>query len=1028
MQNKGAIRLFAILLALVCVYQLSFTFVVNRQKSKAAEYAKANPGKTEAYYLDSIAGKEVYNLLIKKFTLRECQDRELNLGLDLKGGMNVVLEVSVNDIVRALCNNKQDSVFVAAMEMAKQEQLTSQDDFVSLFGKAFEKIAPQGYSLAALFINIDLPEITFNSTNAEVLDIIRKEAQGAIDNSFNILRSRIDQFGVTQPNIQTLDRAGRILVELPGINDPDRVRKLLQGTANLEFWETFDNSEAFEFLRAANNKIKEMEALKTASKDTVKVLPTTAGIDEIQANKSDSVKKLLQDTGATALIDRIGKDSVKPESSETTFAQFERENPLFAVLRPNTDQNGNLMMGAAVGTAHIKDTAKVNRFLALKQVKDILPRNLKLLWEFKPVDFKTKGEYFQLIAIKVTNRDGLPALGGDVITNAREEFGTTQATAEVTMSMNAEGASTWARLTRDNVGKQIAIVLDNFVYSAPVVNAEITGGRSSITGNFTIKEAQDLANILKSGKLPAPAHIIEEEIVGPSLGKEAISSGLLSFVFAFIIVMVYMFFYYKSAGLVANLSLMINLFFIFGVLASLGAVLTLPGLAGIVLTIGMAVDANVLIFERIREEMGLGKGLKLAVSDGFKNALSAIIDGNVTTMLTAIVLFIFGHGPIKGFATTLIIGILTSLFASLFISRLVILAFIERKKAFEFATKYTANAFKNVRIPFIEKRFYAYAISGTLIVIGLFSLFTKGLNLGIDFQGGRTYVVQFEKPVSTVEVAKLLKPAFENAPEVKTYGGENKVKISTKFMVANNDETTDSIVDSRLYNGLKPLLGDDVSYAEFIKENRQSARKVGPTIATDIKIAAIYSIVFSLLVMFLYMFFRFKNWQFGLGAAAALVHDVLVVIGLFSLLDGVLPFSLEIDQAFIAAILTIIGYSINDTVIVFDRIREYFKNHRRGERKDTYNAAMNSTLSRTFSTSFTTFIVLLAIFLFGGEVIRGFTFALLVGVLVGTYSSIFVATPLVYDSIKIKDAPVVDDSKMYKGGKKKEKISEETVS
>jgi SecD/SecF fusion protein len=1019
MQNKGAIKLFAILLALVSLYQLSFTWVVNRQKDKAAEYAKIHPDRTASFYLDSIAGKEVFNLGIKKFTFRECQDRELNLGLDLKGGMNVVLEVSVVDIVRALSNNKQDSVFQAAINKAVKDQQTSQEDFVSLFGNAFEQIAPQGYSLASLFLNIDLPQITFNSTNQEVLDIIRTEAQGAIDNSFNILRSRIDHFGVTQPNIQTLDRAGRILVELPGINDPDRVRKLLQGTANLEFWETFDNTEAFEFLRAANNKIKEMEALKMARKDSVSGLSPKPAIDTAKAD-TGLIAKLSKDTGTVpTLLDKI-KDTAKVEGTENTLVQFEKENPLFAVLRPNVDQNGNLMRGAAVGTAHIKDTAKVNRYLKLKQVRDVLPRNLKLLWEFKPVDYKDKGEYFQLIAIKVTNRDGLPALGGDVITNAREEFGQTQAVAEVTMSMNAEGANAWARITKENVGKQIAIVLDNYVYSFPVVNSEITGGRSSITGNFTIKEAQDLANILKSGKLPAPAKIIEEEIVGPSLGREAIDSGLTSFIIAFIIVLIYMIFYYKSAGMIANVALLANLFFIFGVLASLGAVLTLPGLAGIVLTMGMAVDANVLIFERVREEMRLGKGLRLAVSDGFKNAMSAILDGNITTLLTAIVLFIFGHGPIKGFATTLIIGILTSLFSAIFISRLILLGFLDRKKTIEFATKFTQNAFGKVRIPFIEKRFIAYAISGTIILIGLFSLFTKGLNLGIDFKGGRTYVVQFEKPVSTVEIAGLLKPEFIDAPEVKTYGGDNKIKISTKFMVENNDVETDSIVDTKLYNGLKPVLGEDVSFAKFIKDYRLSARKVGPTIATDIKIAAIYSIVFALLIMFFYIFFRFKNWQFGLGAAGALFHDVLIVLGLFSILDGVMPFALEVDQAFIAAILTIIGYSLNDTVIIFDRIREYIRDHKRGDRKSTYNAAMNSTLSRTFSTSFTTLIVLIAIFMFGGEVIKGFIFALLVGIGVGTYSSVFIATPIVFDTIKGQDKVVIEDNKLYKGGKKKE--------
>jgi SecD/SecF fusion protein len=687
MQNKGAIRLLAILLALVSIYQLSFTFIVNSEKDKAAEYVKNNPTVTEEEYLDSIAGIGVYNFLwLRDFTFRECQERELNLGLDLKGGMNVVLEVSVIDILRSLANNPEDSVFKETLKKAIEAQRNSQDEFVTLFGNAFDDVAPQG-QLASLFISPELPDIKYTSTNAEVLEIVRAQANGAIDNSFNILRSRIDHFGVSQPNIQTLDRPGRILVELPGIKDPERVRKLLQGTANLEFWETYDNAEAFEYLSAVNKKIKDLNASKEV-KDTTQI--EVSEVEPVQKDTSLSELALLtqeddslKSDSAGSLIERLEKDTTQTEALDNNFAQFEKENPLFAVLRPNVDQQGQLLRGtAAVGISQLKDTSKVNRYLNMPQIKELLPRNLKLLWEVKPFD--KAGEYLYLVAIKVTNRDGLPALGGDVITNAREEFGNNQATAEVTMTMNAEGASAWARITKENVGKQIAIVLDNFVYSFPTVNSEITGGRSSITGNFTIKEAQDLANILKSGKLPAQARIIEEEIVGPSLGQEAISNGLWSFVLAFVVILLYMIFYYKSAGLVADLALITNIFFIFGVLASLGAVLTLPGLAGIVLTIGMSVDANVLIYERIREELNLGKGLKLALSDGYKNAYSAIIDANITTLLTGIVLFIFGHGPIKGFATTLIIGIITSLFAAIFITRLTFLAMLDRKKRLNF--------------------------------------------------------------------------------------------------------------------------------------------------------------------------------------------------------------------------------------------------------------------------------------------------------------------------------------------------------
>ncbi len=1013
MQNKGAIRLLAILLALVSIYQLSFTFIVNNEKDKAEQYVKDHPnGLTKAEYLDSLAGEGVYNFLwVRDFTFRECQERELNLGLDLKGGMNVILEISVVDILRSLANNPQDSVFIKTMNKAIAAQKDSQDEFVTLFGNAFDEVAPQG-QLASLFISPDLPEIKYQSTNDEVLDIIRKQANGAIDNSFNILRSRIDHFGVSQPNIQTLGRAGRILVELPGIKEPKRVRKLLQGTANLEFWETYDNTEIMAYIDAANTKIRELNNVEEP-KDTIQNKAQEETLQQADSLKSDS---------ANSLVERLAKDTTNTATAESSFAQFEKENPLFAVLRPNVNRNGQPIPNtAAVGIAHVKDTSKVNTYLAMQQVKDILPRNLKLLWEVKPFD--KAGEYVYLVAIKITNRDGLPALGGDVITNARAEFGNNRAAAEVSMTMNAEGANIWARLTKENIGKQIAIVLDNFVYSFPVVNSEITGGRSSITGNFTIKEAQDLANILKSGKLPAPAHIIEEAIVGSSLGSQAINSGLLSFVLAFVVILLYMIFYYKSAGAVADIALVANIFFIFGVLASLGAVLTLPGLAGIVLTIGMSVDANVLIYERIREELNLGKGLKLALSDGYKNAYSAILDANITTLLTGIVLFIFGHGPIKGFATTLIIGIITSLFAAIFITRLVFATLLDKKKNIEFSTKLTANAFKNTNILFIDKRKVFYAISGVLILVGIVSLVTKGLNQGIDFVGGRTYVVKFDKPVNNVEIAEALKVEFDgNAPEVKTYGESNQVKISTKFMVEGNNTSADSIVEARLYKGLKPIVGNDVDYKKFITDYRQSSRKVGPTIADDIKVAAVWSIIFSLLIMFVYMFIRFKNWQFGLGAFAALVHDVLIVLGLFSLLGGLLPFSLEVDQAFIAAILTVIGYSLNDTVVVFDRIREYINEKKRGTRKDLYNSALNSTLSRTFSTSLSTFFVLLAIFIFGGEVIRGFVFALLIGVVVGTYSSLFIATPVVFDSIKKQDdKPVEDNRKQYLGGKKKDK-------
>jgi SecD/SecF fusion protein len=1028
MQNKGAIRLFAILLALVCIYQLSFTVVVNIEKNKAKDYIKTHPGKTEISYLDSIAGKEVYNLLIKKFTFRECQDRQLNLGLDLKGGMNVVLEVSVVDILRAMTNDKHDSLFVAVTNKAIQDQKSSQEDFVTLFGKEFEKMAPKGASLVSLFSKPEYTEINFESSNADVIKFLQKETKGAIDNAFNILRSRIDHFGVTQPNIQTLDRTGRILIELPGINEPERVRKLLQGSANLEFWETYDNSEVFEFLRTANTKIKEILALRSIKKDSLSNTSLAVGGDTLK--KGNKIAQASKDSSNVQdLLNKMGKDTAKKESKENSNLQFEKENPLFSILHPSVDpKSGQLLKGATIGTALLKDTAKVNYYLNLKEVKAVLPVELKLLWEVKAVDYKTKGELFQLVAIKVTNHDGLAALSGDVITGARREFGQQgRVNAEVTMSMNSEGASTWARLTKLNIGRQIAVVLDNYVYSAPVVNTEITGGRSSITGNFSIKEADDLANILKSGKLPATARILEEEVVGPSLGQQSIDAGMYSFMVAFLVILLYMIFYYKTAGLAANIALFANIFFLFGVLASLGAVLTLPGLAGIVLTLGMAVDGNVLIYERVKDELSQGKGLRLAINEGFKHALSAIIDSNITTLLTGIVLYIFGHGPVQGFATTLIIGILTSLFTSIFITRLIFLALLDRKKKITFHTRWTENFLRHTKIDFIGKRKYFYASSITITVIGLISVITKGLNPGIDFVGGRTYVVKFKSPVSTIKVADALKVEFGGLPEVKTYGAENQVKITTKYLINSHEKAADSIAEVKLFNGLKTIIGSNITQKQFIKDYRQSARKVGPTIAADITRNAFYAVFIALLLIFIYIFFRFKSWQFGMGAVVALFHDVFFVVGVFSIFDGILPFSLEVDQAFIAALLTVIGHSVMDTVVVFDRIREYLREHSSWNKKTLYNAALNSTLSRTMNTSFTLLMTIAIMFMFGGEVIRGFMFALLVGIGIATYSSVFVATNLVYDSIKSKEEIGADESKIYKGGKKKDKLTEEPV-
>lgn len=1012
MRNKGAIKLLAITLALVSLYQLSFTYVTRKVEKAAAVYATGEDGKVNAAkefaYLDSMRTEVVFNFIgIRKFTFREVKEREINLGLDLRGGMNVTLEVSSEEIVKALSNYNKDTTFVRAVNTAREMQKTSSDDYITLFGRAFENIDPNG-RLAAIFTTVELRDkVNFNSTNAEVLSILRAETESAIDNSFNILRSRIDRFGVTQPNIQKLETQGRILVELPGIKEPERVRKLLQGTANLEFWETYENSEVYGFLLEANNKIKEIENAERALQAGKIIEVEEVPVAQTDTSETETTKSETDDS----LLDLIGTKDTAVVGGLTPD-QMAIDFPLFNVLTPSTTPDGQLMGGSVIGLAQARDTAKVNRYLSMPQVKQLFPRDIRFYWGVKPPRYDKTGNFFELHAIKVTSRDGRPSLDGDVITDARAEFGQNQATAEVTMAMNAEGAKTWARLTKDNVNRCIAIVLDSYVYSAPRVNQEIRGGRSQITGDFSVNEAQDLANILKSGKLPAPARIISEAIVGPSLGQEAINSGLSSFIIAFFVVLLYMIFYYsRKAGLVADIALVVNIFFIMGVLASLGAVLTLPGIAGIVLTIGMSVDANVLIYERIKEELRSGKGLRVAVSDGYKNAYSAIIDGNVTTLLIGLILYILGTGPIKGFATTLVIGILTSLFCAIFITRLIFTWFLDRNKSISFATKLTENAFSNIDIKFIEKRKISYVISGILVIVAIGSLLTRGLSQGIDFTGGRTYIVRFEEPVNTVEIQGLLRNAFGEPPAVITFGGENQVRISTNFRIEETGMEVDEELETLLYEGLKTIVGEDVTFEQFMSDYRQQSQKVGPAIAHDIKIEAILAVGVALMMMFLYIFLRFKNWQFGLGATAALVHDVLIVLGVFSLFHGIMPFSLEIDQAFIAAILTVVGYSINDTVIVFDRIREYFQLYPKRERIDIYDAALNSTLGRTFSTSVSTLFVLLAIFIFGGEVIRGFIFAMLLGIGVGTYSSLFIATPVVFDSIRKPKAKEVSEKK-----------------
>ena len=1003
--------LFAVLFAIVCLYQLSFTWVVDGVEAEAYEYAESktiNNNDLDSssasvliesdkfqekvkFYLDSVSGEEVYDILVTSYTYAECQQRQMNLGLDLKGGMNVTLEVMVIDVIKALSNNSKDSLFNLAISNALQAQKNSQEGFVALFGAEYEKLAIMpGKGLSVIFSTSDLRDkVQFSLSNQEVIDVLTIEVEDAIERSFNILRSRIDRFGVTQPNIQRLETSGRILVELPGIKNPDRARKLLQSTAQLEFWETYEYSEIFSALEQSNTYLRDMITLNESMLDDV---VESKSIDD-NVDLSDEIS--LSNDSSNNLLSVLEEDSSRLDSAgQLSFEDFANENPLYALLYPNVNQqSGQLNTGPVLGFCAIKDTAKLNDYLRDDAIKKFFPIDIKFAYTVKAYD--ADGKYIQLIGLK-SDRNGKSAMEGEVVTDANQSFGQFANSAEVSMTMNAEGAKKWKRLTAENIGKSVAIVLDNYVYSFPTVQSEISGGRSQITGNFTVNEAKDLANILKSGKLPAPARIIEEAIVGPSLGEEAINAGLKSFIFALIIVLIYMIFYYNRAGVVSNIALLANIFFIFGVLSSLGAVLTLPGIAGIVLTIGMSVDANVLIYERIREEITNGKGLRLAISDGYNNAYSSIIDANVTTLLTGIILYTFGTGPIKGFATTLVIGILTSLFAAIFITRLVISARLNKDKVVTFSSKITKGAFKNINIDFIGKKKKFYIISSILLLLGIGSLFTKGLNYGVDFVGGRTYVVRFDESINKESVRKSLSESFVDsdglnyAPQVKTFGENNQIKITTSFMIDNNELSTDEMVEDRLEEG---LLSVGVPYEIM------SSQKVGPTIADDIKDSAVWSIFFSLLVIFLYILIRFRRWQFSLGAVAAVFHDVIIVLSIFSILYGLLPFSLEIDQAFIAAILTIIGYSLNDTVVVFDRVREYINDNKKKEVREVINGALNSTLSRTINTSLTTFVVLLIIFIFGGEVIRGFMFALMVGVIVGTYSSLFVASPIMLDTL-----------------------------
>ncbi len=993
MQHKGIVRILAVCLALVCAFYLSFSFVTRHYDKKAQEYANGEKSK-EYVYLDSIASQKVWF----GYTLKECREKEINLGLDLKGGMNVTMEVSVPDILNALSGYNTSENFTKAMAAAKEKQKNSQTDFVTLFVESYKEQDPNA-QLASVFSTFEFKDkVTLNSTNAEVEKVLREEVDGAINNSFNVLRTRIDRFGVVQPNIQKLDQPGRILIELPGVKEPERVRKLLQGTANLEFWETYECAEVLPWLSQID---AEWARLNAAETEVAEEKP-----EEVQAQEAVEATNAVD--SLVANLDVPQADSLADNSAN--LEAYKKAHPLFYILNPSVNQAGQAYRGPVIGTVHYTDTAKVNEMLHSAIAQQVLPRTIRFYWTVKAID--EAGALYQLIALKA-QRDGRASLEGDVITDANADFSQMSAYANVSMEMNAEGAKAWARITKENVGKSIAIVLDGFVYSFPTVQNEIQGGRSQITGNFTVEEAKDLANTLKSGKMPAPARIIQEDIVGPSLGQESINAGLISFAIAFVLILLYMIFYYGLIpGLVADTALLCNVFFLMGILASFGSVLTLPGIAGIVLTMGTAVDANVLIFERIREEMKAGKNMRKAVVDGYKGAISAIVDANVTSLLTGIVLAVFGTGPIKGFAVTYIIGIITSFLTAVFLARLILDRYVNKQdaKELQFTTNITKNWFQNTAFNFVGARKIAYVCSGIVLLAGIIGLVTPGLNRGIDFTGGRNYVVRFDQKVSTEAIRSAMEDGLKaQFPEeafglnVITIGSDNQVRISTNVAIQNTEEDLDPVIEDVIYASTKQFLKNEVTAEEFLSTQLNdevgimSSQKVGPSIADDIKQAAVWAILFALIIIALYIFLRFRNFSFSVGALVSLAHDTLIIMGIYALCWKFMPFSMEVDQSFIAAILTVIGYSINDTVVIFDRIREYRTLYPKRDRAENVNLALNATLSRTFSTSMSTFVVLFAIFCFGGASIRGFVFALLLGVIIGTYSSLFIASPIAYE-------------------------------
>ena len=982
MQNKGFVKVFAILLTLVCVFYLSFSFVTRHYTNKAKEYAKGNE-QLEQAYLDSLANEKVW---LGNWTLKDCREMEIGLGLDLKGGMNVILEVSVPDVIKVLADNKTDEAFNQALKNAAKQAQTSQDDVITLFIREYHRLAPDA-TLAQLFATQQLKDkVNQKSTDAEVERVLRSEVKAAVDNSYNVLRTRIDRFGVVQPNIQSLeDKMGRIMVELPGIKEPERVRKLLQGSANLEFWETYNAKDVMPYLQAADVKLHTI------------LTSTATETEEVAAAETPAAATSTTDSLAAAL---------KGESTEAADMEaLKKQHPLLAILQVNPSGQGPI-----AGYAHYKDTAEINRYLAMPEVQVELPKDLHLKWGVSAYD--QKAQIFELYAIKSTERNGRAPLEGDVVVDARDEYDQYGKPA-VSMSMNTDGARRWAQLTKQNIGRSIAIVLDNYVYSAPTVNQEITGGNSQITGNFTPEQAKDLANVLRSGKMPAPAHIVQEDIVGPSLGAASIQAGFISCVVAFILLMVYVCSMYGfTAGMVANGALLLNMFFTFGILTSFQAALTMSGIAGMVLSLGMAVDANVLIFERTKEELRNGKGVKKALADGYKNAFSAIFDSNFTSIITGIILFYFGTGPIRGFATTLIIGIAISFFTAVYLTRLVFDHFMNKDKwqHLTFETKLSKGVLQDTHYDFMGRN-KVWLTSGLIIVVVFVGfLATRGLSQSIDFTGGRNYQVRFEQSIEPEQVRELMEGQFDDANvNVIAIGTDGRtVRITTNYRINEEGSNVDSEIEAKLYEVLKPLLTEGTSLELFIDRDNHtggsiiSSQKVGPSIADDITVSAIWSVIFAVLAIGLYILFRFRNIAFSVGSIAALAFDTIGILGIYSIFWGILPFSMEIDQTFIGAILTAIGYSINDKVVIFDRVREYLHLYPKRGTFRLFNDSLNSTLTRTLFTGSSTLIVLVIIFFLGGESIRSFSFAMILGVVIGTFSSLFIASPIAYGMMKKK--------------------------